>query len=152
MLHIFVACDNAAFEVYLDAVISDDNLFHQLLHDHAVICVHDVTALDVFCEAIQPHLDLTVSVFCGLQFCLLRFQLLHLLAVLFDLRCVVRCGNAALLLGLMQFQHRVLQIDDLLLDAIQRRSVFRLHDSPALSLTAAMIPSASSIMSLIAAV
>lgn len=66
MLHVFVACDDAAFEVYFDAVIVYDDLFYQLLHDHAVICVHDVAALDVFCEAVQPHLDLTVSVLGGL--------------------------------------------------------------------------------------
>ena len=130
LLQVFVAGDDAAFEVDFDAIISDDDLFHQLLHDHAVICVHDCSALDVFREAVQPHLDLTVSVFCGLQFCLLRFQLLHPLTVLFDLRCVVCCSNAALLLGLMQLQHRVLQVDDLLLDALQRRSVFWLHDHP----------------------
>lgn len=94
LLQVFVAGDDAAFEVDFDAIISDDDLFHQLLHDHAVICVHDCSALDVFREAVQPHLDLTVSVFCGLQFCLLRFQLLHPLTVLFDLRCVVCCSNA----------------------------------------------------------
>ena len=45
MLQVFVAGDDAAFEVYFDAIISDDDLFHQLLHDHAVICVHDCAAL-----------------------------------------------------------------------------------------------------------
>ena len=44
VLQVFVGCDDAAFEVYFDAVIVYDDLFHQLLHDHAVICVHD-TAL-----------------------------------------------------------------------------------------------------------
>ena len=28
VLHVFVACNDAAFEVYLDSVIPDDNLFH----------------------------------------------------------------------------------------------------------------------------
>jgi hypothetical protein len=37
VLHVFVACDDAAFEVYFDAVISDDDLFDQLFHNHAVI-------------------------------------------------------------------------------------------------------------------
>lgn len=32
VLHIFVAGDDAAFEVYFDVVISGDDLFHQLLH------------------------------------------------------------------------------------------------------------------------
>ena len=54
VLHVFVAGDNAAFEVDFDAIISDDDLFHQLLHDHAVISVHDCAALDVFSEAVQP--------------------------------------------------------------------------------------------------
>ena len=45
VLHVFVAGDDAAFEVDFDAIISDDDLFHQLLHDHAVICVHDCAAL-----------------------------------------------------------------------------------------------------------
>lgn len=54
VLHVFVAGDDAAFEVDFDAIISDDDLFHQLLHDHAVICVHDCAALDVFREAVQP--------------------------------------------------------------------------------------------------
>ena len=61
-----MAGDDAAFEVHLDAVISDDDLLYQLLHDHAVICVHDSTALDVFSEGIQPQLDLCVSALCGL--------------------------------------------------------------------------------------
>ena len=47
LLQVFVAGDDAAFEVDFDAIISDDDLFHQLLHDHAVICVHDCAALDV---------------------------------------------------------------------------------------------------------
>ena len=34
------------------------------------------------------------------------------------------------MLGRMQFQHRILQVDDFLLDAIQRCSVFRFHDQP----------------------
>lgn len=130
MLQVFVAGDDAAFEVDFDAIISDDDLFHQLLHDHAVICVHDCAALDVFSEAVQPHLDLAVSVLCGLQFCLLGFQRLHPFTVFFDLHRLIRCCDAALLLGLMQFQHRILQVDDLQLDAIQRCSVFRLHDQP----------------------
>lgn len=50
-----MAGDYTAFEVYLDAVISDDDLLYQLLHDHAVIRVHDVAALDVFCKAVQPY-------------------------------------------------------------------------------------------------
>ena len=54
LLQVFVAGDDAAFEVDFDAIISDDDLFHQLLHDHAVICVHDCAALDVFSEAVQP--------------------------------------------------------------------------------------------------
>ena len=54
LLQVFVAGENAAFEVDFDAIISDDDLFHQLLHDHAVICVHDCAALDVFSEAVQP--------------------------------------------------------------------------------------------------
>ena len=54
MLQVFVAGDDAAFEVYLDAVIPNDDLFHQLFHDYAVICVHDCAALDVFSEAVQP--------------------------------------------------------------------------------------------------
>ena len=45
VLHVFVAGDDTAFEVYFDAVIVYDDLFHQLLHDHAVICVHDCAAL-----------------------------------------------------------------------------------------------------------
>lgn len=54
VLHVFVAGNDAAFKVYFDAVFSDDDLFHQLLHDHAVFCVHDIAALDVFSEAVQP--------------------------------------------------------------------------------------------------
>ena len=54
VLNIFMAGDDAAFKVNLNTIISDNDLFHQLLHDHAVICVHDSTALDVFCEAVQP--------------------------------------------------------------------------------------------------
>ena len=54
VLHVFVAGDDAAFEVDFDAIISDDDLFHQLLHDHAVISVHDCAALAVFSEAVQP--------------------------------------------------------------------------------------------------
>ena len=54
MLQVFVTCDDAAFEVYFDAVIVYDDLLHQLLHDHTVICVHDAAALDVFCEAQLP--------------------------------------------------------------------------------------------------
>ena len=46
--------DYTAFEVYLDAVIGYDDLLYQLLHDHAVICVHDVAALDVLRKAVQP--------------------------------------------------------------------------------------------------
>ena len=45
LLQVFVAGDDAAFEVDFDAIISDDDLFHQLLHDHAVICIHDCAAL-----------------------------------------------------------------------------------------------------------
>ena len=45
LLQVFVAGENAAFEVDFDAIISDDDLFHQLLHDHAVICVYDCAAL-----------------------------------------------------------------------------------------------------------
>ena len=54
LLQVFVTCDDAAFEVYFDAVIVYDDLLHQLLHDHTVICVHDAAALDVFCEAQLP--------------------------------------------------------------------------------------------------
>ena len=63
VLQVFMAGDDAAFEVYLDAVISDDDLLYQLLHDHAVICVHDSTAFDVLCEAVQPHPDFCAPVF-----------------------------------------------------------------------------------------
>lgn len=97
MLQVFVAGDDAAFEVDFDAIISDDDLFHQLLHDHAVICVHDCSALDVFREAVQPHLDLTVSVFCGLQFCLLRFQLLHVRHTILALREMEKYGDVVVL-------------------------------------------------------
>ena len=41
MLHVFVACDDATFEVYFDTVIVYDDLFHQLLEYGAVIRVHD---------------------------------------------------------------------------------------------------------------
>lgn len=66
VLHVFVACDDTAFEVHFDAVIVYDDLFYQLLHNHTVIRIHDVAALDMFCEAVQPHLELTVSVLGGL--------------------------------------------------------------------------------------
>ena len=50
--------DYTAFEVYLDAVIGYDDLLYQLLHDHAVICVHDSTAFDVFCKRHNlPHIN-----------------------------------------------------------------------------------------------
>lgn len=97
LLQVFVAGDDAAFEVNFGAIISDDDLFRQLLHDHAVICVHDCSALDVFREAIQPHLDLTVSVFCGLQFCLLRFQLLHVRHTILVLREMEKNGDVVVL-------------------------------------------------------
>lgn len=61
--------DYTAFEVYLNAVIVYDDLLYQLLNDHAVICVHDSTAFDVFCEAVQPQHNLCILIFDGLQFC-----------------------------------------------------------------------------------
>ena len=54
LLQVFVRCDDTAFEVYFDAVFIYDDLFHQLLHNHAVIRVHDIAALNVFCEGVQP--------------------------------------------------------------------------------------------------
>ena len=55
VLQEFMAGDDAAVEVYLDAVIVYDNLLYQLLHDHAVICIHDRTALDILGNNRQPH-------------------------------------------------------------------------------------------------
>ena len=41
-------CDGcAALELYLDAVIVDDDLFHQPLDDRVIVYVHDVAAFDV---------------------------------------------------------------------------------------------------------
>lgn len=79
-----------------------------------------VHALDVFLDADQAHLNLTVSFLCGRQFCLLWFLLLRSLTVLFHLCYAVRYGDATLL-GLMHFQHHVPKVDDyysLLIDSL----------------------------------
>ena len=50
-----------AFELYLDAAGSYDDLFHQLLEYGAVICVHDAAIADMFFEGVQPCFDLCIN-------------------------------------------------------------------------------------------
>lgn len=45
---------DSAFELYLNAAGSYDDLFHKLLEYGAVICVHDATIADMLFEGVQP--------------------------------------------------------------------------------------------------
>jgi len=115
---------DAAFELYLDAAGSHDDLFYQLLEYAAVICVHDTAVVDMLFEGVQPRFDLCVPCCYGFLFFLLGFQLLHPLAVCLYLCRIVRCADAAALFCLMQGEDSFLYLDDLLLDAIEGFFIF----------------------------
>ena len=109
---------DTAFELYLDAAGSYDDLFHQLFEYGAVIRVHDAAIADMLFEGVQPCLYLCVPCCYRFQFLLLGFQLLHSLAVCLYLCRIVRCTYTATLFRLMQGEDGFLYLDDLLLDAI----------------------------------
>ena len=121
---------DTAFELYLYAAIADDDLFHQLLEDVAVICVHDVAVFDVLLEGVQPCLNLCIPYRCGFLLFLLSLQLLHPLAVCLYLCCIICRADAVGLLCLMQGEDGFLYRDYFLLNSIHGICVFRLHDQP----------------------